>query len=92
MHAYIHLTLTDTALTTPNQYTNTGGRASRLARFTLTKGQSSGGALVGGRAIAFGQSPMGSGAAFSCPVEEVLATKWPGARFNWHGEPPPSID
>ena len=35
----------------------------------------------------------GSGAqVYLCPIEEVVTTRWPGARLGFLGQPVPSID
>jgi len=33
-----------------------------------------------------------SGSSYLCPIEEVLRTRWQGAKFDWLGSTPPSID
>ena len=39
-----------------------------------------------------GDSSNVNGGSFICPIEEVLRTRWPGCRFDWMNQLPPSID
>ena len=41
-----------------------------------------------------GMAPGGAsgGSCYLCPIEEVLRTRFPGCRLDWHGQAPPSID
>ena len=46
-----------------------------------------------GMSISFvGGDTNGTGGSFICPIEEVLRTRWPGCRFDWKNQIPPSID
>jgi len=64
-----------------------GGRQTCLTRFAVTK-RSDENAVGESIPISAGQG----GASFSCPIEEVLRTKWPGCRVDWFNANVPSID
>ena len=55
----------------PSLPTYLAGRTSRLVKFSLTKRAGQGDGMLVGHSVAFGTSPMGTGSAFSCPIEEV---------------------
>ncbi|CAM9439534.1 unnamed protein product [Phaeothamnion confervicola] len=67
----------------------TGSRRPQLTRFVLTRRSASDAV---GMSVALGGADTNSGAAYACPAEAVLRTKWPGARVDWLGQRPPNID
>jgi hypothetical protein len=48
-----------------------GGRTARLVKLSLYKRVGGSGGTGGGSVPRFGGSPIGTGSAFACPIEEV---------------------
>eukprot|EP01038_Epipyxis_sp_PR26KG_P006233 gene6233-8588_t len=63
------------------------GRTARLTKFKLFRRSAVNSV---GQATAFDDFQGGS--SFICPIEEVIRTRWPGCRFDWMGQNPPSVD
>jgi len=63
--------------------------APRLVPFELT--MRSANDMIG-VAVPLSGSGQNSGLYSDHPIEDVLRTRWPGARVNWKGQAPPSID
>jgi hypothetical protein len=45
-----------------------------------------------GVSTALDDGGQAGGISYLCPIEEVLRTRWHGAKFDWLGNAPPSID
>jgi hypothetical protein len=75
-----------------NGLTRLPGRVAKLTRFEVVKWgveETVGVAVPLGASGGTGtQGGLGSDHA----IEDVLRTRWSGARLEWHGQTPPSID